>query len=551
MHYRLFAGFRRLGWHFAEPSSRDAGKSVSLMPSSNDPVPSNSIVSSLVLPWDILLYTMSFLRDQRSIIRMMHTCRTLFNHGLPLLVEDCFLAEEIIPFFTRFMLNHPECSSLVRRMEIAKISTKESYVGEDERTRFLIGQLPDVIRSMTNLQKLRCHDLDDFLELNSKLIGAFASLATIKVIQFNNLGILGQMLLTKLSSPVEKAVLDFNVADGDWTVEFSPETLKNFAGSLQELYMTYPPSDAFKHHSTIQWQYPRVHSLHLDLLCLNLTPYQLASIFPGLRFLEFRYSDARQVRDSQRQQNEQDQRITWTSLDKLSCDVCWAYELAFKCTVRYWCNAYIGDAASTSSSQPQPPMRTLIEYFQAVIGDIRPLHLDVLIRLSTIKKEGLVGDIFPPSGITHLHVDLCDPASATVDVSDRDLSKVMDNMIVNFERSPLQLLSIRIRADNVVRHWPFILPQTAVYALGVTYITRWDAEAYAERLAQRLPHLQHLCIQFAQKEQPDGFWSVSREGAGKMVSLKKLTQEEGVKVLHASPFAGKIGEPQDDYDYGD
>lgn len=69
-----------------------------------------------------------------------------------------------------------------------------------------------------------------------------------------------------------------------------------------------------------------------------------------------------------------------------------------------------------------------------------------------------------------------------------------------------------------------------------------DFKEYTHQLAKSLPSLHHAFVRFrkSNRPRPDAFWEIVRDQSGEVTRMVNLSEDAGLKIIGASPFAASI-----------
>ena len=361
-----------------------------------------------VLSWELFLDLMSYIPVKADLSRYMRTCRSIYHHGIPLLLKQCVFLKNTgwrqIISFCDFMAKDPR-----RALLLHEIVFPGSFAPADEETPETINKastsLSRIIIDARNLTILRVQSLRNLLSSNRFMSVAIISHRNIQTIEVGDVDLRGAVMLAKMRSPVTTAFLDFGCTsaedDDPDDEDLQPSIiLWPFREHLEELrLLNLPLYASFKMYDI---RFTRVRSLTIETYFPDdFAVEDLAGAFPNLQTLKLHSPEVSPMwdGDSYRELNADafilpDEK--WESLDQLRCDVWWAYGLFFQCPIRMWSGARLGYQKDD------------ISQFRAVIGDIRPRHLDVTIGVSEVgsRRQFQLSGVFPPAEVTHLNINL-------------------------------------------------------------------------------------------------------------------------------------------------
>ena len=237
--------------------------------------------TSMSLNFDIIHAIMARL-DRGDLLRMMHTCRTLYNLGIPLLLRDVSFVDDLhVPNFSglyQHFLADPERFNLVVRAACYHNSGPYQWLDDKPMPR----AFPRLITLGKNLRHLTiCFDVA--ATVKDKEIAQIASLSRLRSLKLQ-----GQFPVTRILRALTVPLEEVTVEQMTSTMDHMPDseeagasdlipTLSKFRTSLKSLSISlYSAQVAF----LPGYCFPYVQQLNLQLIHLadvNVLP----SLFPG------------------------------------------------------------------------------------------------------------------------------------------------------------------------------------------------------------------------------------------------------------------------------
>ncbi|KAH8093922.1 hypothetical protein BXZ70DRAFT_1066558 [Cristinia sonorae] len=494
----------------------------------------------LKLQWDILLYLMQFL-DKPNMSRLMRTCKTLYEHGMPALIKSCHLRmsapdDEASHAFCSFLLKSSSRPLHLRELRITDRTPRQMAAYTNGQRLAVV--FAEVISQAMNLQVLHISGFKAMLapDNTDHFRSVVEHLTNLRVIQVSPMDRLVLSVLEKIPSPLRKVIL----GPSGTAVEPSPlpllHYLQPFEGTLEEIEVEPAPSGFFSYREHgIRFYHIHTLTVRLMTVTVGVTVDDLVTSFPNLRVLALYTHDFYRTREILPSTDdllvERNLRLArraegWPSLDRLVCPVKWAYVSALR-KVKLWERVALGPTNYLDLPEE-------IHRFHAVLEDIRPTHVDVIINVNRIRPA----DIFPTADIAHLNIDLVgfellfkqDGSSDWLDGPMRGVVSAVKNL------SRLVFLSIRLHSvTGPLQRFDDDEPIRAA-------LTALDCEKHIHVLAQTLPNLQHVVIQFKfpDLERGDVFWASPTAAARFNKDSGNISIKEISYALKDYPFAGRL-----------
>ncbi|KAH8093937.1 hypothetical protein BXZ70DRAFT_948526 [Cristinia sonorae] len=357
------------------------------------------------LPWDILLYLMKFL-DMRELSYLMRTCRTLYEHGIQILLTAhaprlVFMAEYLS--FCRFMLRCTRRPSLLRGLHLVDPLPSSRFATDDAHT--IMTALADVISQAVNLENLEVDGM--YTKLNDPDTGylwpAITSLERLRIVNLSNVYPRILHSLESMRSSVQELTIEMDHPDYPMAYDETPllQYLKPFAGSLRKLRLcsliqTLQEVDITPLESVHTLMVDPVFTRRINLDTLVFTFPNVQSLKIDTGFIE-EDEDENWDLDVARFYQEESLSMRWPCLENLVCPVEWAYTSVLG-KVTYWKRVHVGGNICKDVGDH-------VEQFKTVLSDIRPAYLDLMLDLCD--PDILDAYLFPElDSITHLNLDL-------------------------------------------------------------------------------------------------------------------------------------------------
>lgn len=357
--------------------------------------------SAAILDADVLIHTMRFIESKGDLLRMMKTCNTLYDSGIPILLHlaDVCLDEdkdenEITPLpptrmisFSQFILSDPETRGpLVHKLKLPRPSNPARYSG-------VLSTFLKALAELKNLTYLDIIGLERWLSLDPDLTKALVALTKLEVIHFKTGVVAAEgegspadrllQTLENLHSPVRY----LNLESTRLPFLYSPFKLfRNFSTTIE--FMQACVSD-LKCYAVV---YPSLKTLNLIVPTLEAVQIKpISSCAPNLTSLSiapplfFAGLLEGTVYENYRQQNILDQKTcAWKPLDYLCGTAYSVYVLGLKCHVR---NLDILQFVSDLQ---------MVTLLQTILRDATPRTLSILLT---------PGDTFPVTLLPTLITD--------------------------------------------------------------------------------------------------------------------------------------------------
>ena len=330
--------------------------------------------------YDVLLNILDHSGNQPDFCRLMRTCRTLYEAGVPRLLRRVggrisIHTRRNLYSFCAFMLRKNP-SRFQHLLELDIHLERPFY--KDARANNAVALM---FKNASQLATLKLPN-PDYLLADKVVHRAVASLSSVREVVLRDVTDEVVSLLDSLKAPVRKVNIAF---DPHWAEDGGDPIplLKNFAGSLEELSASWVTFE------TLDVQYPHLVDLHLDI-CVGFDFKTLYRAFPNLRHLrlftgiEHDWMDMRVDWRRQRNLQAQAELGTWQSLSYVRTSVATLYSLALQCRV---------DHLDMGQS---PLVPEVCEWLGAVLSEVQPLA----ISLSMSAKEfdtSLLGATLRPS----------------------------------------------------------------------------------------------------------------------------------------------------------
>ncbi|KIP04745.1 hypothetical protein PHLGIDRAFT_120432 [Phlebiopsis gigantea 11061_1 CR5-6] len=230
------------------------------------------------LNYDILFVIQGFLQDLPNTSRLMRTCWTLYDAGVPRLLRLLKGRVSISKYynlvsFCVFMLRrrHNRFQYLVE-LDIS-LDRDIHPVNQDPRITNVITRM---FKNASQLARLRLsHPYSPIA--TEEISSAIASLSSLHTITINDMCAEALPILNKMKSPIRKAKISF---DPDWAEDGGDPVplLQSLSDSLQYLDVSWVSFEA------LNVEYPHVVTLEAEF-CRSVDFESLYSAFPNLRFL--------------------------------------------------------------------------------------------------------------------------------------------------------------------------------------------------------------------------------------------------------------------------
>lgn len=320
----------------------------------------------MCLDFDILLEVMRYVEKQREISRFMRTCRTLYEHGVPILLQyGVTLGVGEVWAFERFLRVDPSRNNHLRSLSL---SFRFINIGNFRST------LLRIIKNAKNVTTLTITETG--MALDYELMRTCATMSTIDTLSITAYPPeVRQRFLSLVVSPVRKLhVVNPPTRHYTLTPSHLITVLQPFNESLEEVSVSgvcWPQSNPIS-----QLSFPKVTKMRLrDFIFTKMAG--LDQSFPNLRELFVDNSDSR-IRTADPQQ-VRDENITrqaisgsWPLLDKVSFDLDWLYVFAPTCHIQDLRIVF----ACSRGVKLDP--RRLLDRYRAVVSAARPLRLSIL-----------------------------------------------------------------------------------------------------------------------------------------------------------------------------
>lgn len=373
--------------------------------------------SGMRLNYDILLFVMWHLlpslalEEHRSAVdnwpahdiwALMHTCRALYHHGIPILLAfPCRFdaCDWRFHFFTKFLLSQPRSFDNLYTLDLR--STKPGY-HPVPATKKDLASLCDVLSRASNLKTLRLSLFEDWLELDEdSLSSAMSRLTKLESLSLIGVGNAKRTtgVLQAMVSPLSYIRLSFDRYILD-TANFPLSALSNFKDTLLEVKLDLSLASQLP----AEIQFPNVRKLHVheywhgDLQTLY-------RCFPKAEEIVFgpTVPCAETISDEDTEQKRRHWQDTpremWENLDTIVCGYRPLFVSKPLSKVRLW---QISDWVSVLSFRPF--------CFHAVLKDIQPSH--IRLRYSPQPERNIyinpntLENIFPLDSQYITHLDL-------------------------------------------------------------------------------------------------------------------------------------------------
>lgn len=352
----------------------------------------------MVFPWDILLCIMAYTSDG-DLSRLMKTCRTMYDFGVRDLMkhyEASPICEKSLLSFRLFMFKTAERPHFLLSMRIdsgIRRVSEDTAVGVHVPPSLprAIPTLVEILRAAYNLRTLYLDCRHDFLDLNTDLRGALASLNSLHDVTFVNVDDVALKVLEQMKSPVQNAKIEYTYEEEVPEGSSALSALSGFTNSLQGLRLCY--LSAFR----TPLCFPHVHTLEIETNAPTFLLRNLTDAFPNLAHLAMYcgFDERFGLDEGLRQLNEMHPpQRPWNTLESLFCDAELVYNLAIQCHVRRW------ESASVALSRPKD-----VALFHKCMRAIRPTALDVSLS-SFSRKHRRLSDIFSESELSELFLTL-------------------------------------------------------------------------------------------------------------------------------------------------
>lgn len=376
------------------------------------------------VPWDILIYLLTFLDHPRALLQYMRVCQTLWTSGMPVLLHTCKVPEHYprALSFCQFTFQSPDRLLFLRSLTVPRlINAPARSPFAHQQVTFVRQAIAHLIAHAANLRVLHVRDLYTYFPDGVVAMSdALCSLRNLHDISLTGVEGRGADILMSMHAPVQKAHISMKnpmMPDESLSVK-TPALLTNFSQHLQHLTVYHP----YDFTSVPNLRFPFVTSLFLDAIgdCTKIK--DLVPMFPNLTKLRL-YTYNSWIREEGSEIRRKLSLATpyqgWPSLDTLRCSVDWAYALGIQTRVRLWTDVAI--------MHPHH-----LHTFRTGLQDLRPRHLEMsLHKLFRIPHE-LFEDLFPPSDVTHLKLDV---------VLDGDEVQLMHYFVSAFQASASKFLA--------------------------------------------------------------------------------------------------------------
>ncbi|CAL1713491.1 unnamed protein product [Somion occarium] len=281
--------------------------------------------------FDVLLELLTFLHSRNDLLAFMHTCKTLYKAGLPLLLggpQPVFDYIEYLDWFCDFILMDPI-------YRIPRLRELHLDIGEiDSNWEHVVSSLITILTKANNLKKLSLLDCEEFLANDERFQAVFCSLPKLREFTIRKVDVRSMKMLEALTVPL--STLDIGFLEVEEQDEYDDHIfpdpapyLESFADSLEVLRVK---NWAFDMLGAVC---PRVHTVQIDGYN-HVDIDVLLHYFPNLRDLSVVCNEDKSTDDDAhavRMSNKLEGRATWKSLRKLSGDVGSLYLLAAQCQV--------------------------------------------------------------------------------------------------------------------------------------------------------------------------------------------------------------------------
>lgn len=376
------------------------------------------------LHWDILIHVIAVLpeRDRPNRSRLMRTCRTLYDAGLPLLLRGEIILHTGRPrnirSFHRFIATLPHRAQYVRELSfwdaMREDEFKRDYVhshpDSDEPEGYdqgaIIQLVVEILGFHPHLSILFVSDAEVFLRSHRDVEMVVRSLRNLTKLAFWDGGRHAAKVIQAIQAPLSIACVGFTYSpdddeDDDGEEEVADEQdsvvepirlLNHFRDTLTEMCLAYPAVLTVDPSIT----YPHVRLLELKFES-EYDPINLASAFPCLQgliwFASELYYTENKVNNNRmghlaRRQSSGLRDSAWKSLEYLCSSISRTCSMGLTLPVRFW------DGPSLSEAYH-------VRCLQTVIADITPTVLWVEILVRGFKTSDFLS-MFKSGSVTHL-----------------------------------------------------------------------------------------------------------------------------------------------------
>lgn len=353
------------------------------------------------LNWDILFNIALSLGRGNDLVCLMQTCHTLYNIGVPLLLDQTIeLGADIKKSmsFCSFIFRDPGRALRVHDLRLCAILLGDFYPETHPDVSSAVGTVLHLCRNVKHLDLpdsealALCRDL-------APAVASFRHLERISIMEASDKAIL---LLMRIRSPIATAHVQLNVdvfpEDEDYgNPVFFFQHLKDH---LVDVRLTNFERVAM----CPGISYPSVRRITMDAFFpFDFSSDGFAGSFPGLQELRWLHDEVEPNVAEREREDTLASRATssvlhremrWDSLDFLHCRTSATYSMALTCGVRLWKGAEVTEGQEWHQ-------------FRTVLADIRPSCLSVTIDVDVENlAPSQVTSIFPESNITHLKIQI-------------------------------------------------------------------------------------------------------------------------------------------------
>lgn len=310
----------------------------------------------MVLNWDVLASLFPFLTRRCDQSRLMHTCRTLYDAGIPYLlfrrINLTFLVANIgkpcdLILFCDFILKNVE--GRARHIRKTSIYGNPPRGRDWEKTAILelLQKLALILSNCSNLVDLDIGRSEAFFAF-AGLRHAIMGLTKLKVVSFCCPGQTTFQVLQGLRAPISSASISCpdpepqhagQQASSATRIPANPRAILGaLTVHLTELALEGPFSIDDITFTGIC--FPQVHSLSIHQED-SIDGLQLQTAFPNLRELKWEEGSADRAQDIRESVDvksniQGSKQHYWARLHYLMCESSMVYAWAFKCQVRHW-----------------------------------------------------------------------------------------------------------------------------------------------------------------------------------------------------------------------
>ena len=501
--------------------------------------------TTMRVDYDVLLNILDHSKDQPDFCRLMRTCWTLYEAGVPRLLRrlggriSVYTCNSLITLCAFMIRKNPNRFQHLIELDI----NLERPFYKDARANKAIAFMFKRTSQLATLKLSR----PEYLLADKVVLHAIASLSSLREVVLRGIADEVVLLLETIKSPIRKVSIDF---DHEWAEDGGDPLplLKNLADSLEELAAYWVNLE------TPGVQYPHLTALDLDT-CLGFDFETLYSAFPNLRYLSLHtgteddwIDDVGSVLQRQHNLTAQADLGTWQSLSYIESGISTVYLLALQCSVEHL------DMRSSRLT------RESCDFLRVVLSEVLPSAVSLSFSTKEFDTSFLGMTLMPSIRTLHelsLHINFyggeyVDPSPALVRLVHVNAicsltsctSAPQGKMLQTLSQHSIQLLhmslswdydppspSVDFVEDPADEYEMFLRPH--VYVRRQQPLETLDIAALAGDATRAIPSLQYIFLTTSHVFQDASAWEVRRDvdGVGRLV---QLSQADGKRVLKES-----------------